>query len=357
MQEISLDELDSQSRHLETVVDSTPLVDHWCSGPDWQIPVATAFAPDSERLILATEGQDGFALLSKYHDDQDTPMFGGMEPLWGFGTPILGRDPQAVATKLAAVLAARADWEVLFLPGMPVAEEPVGEPGEQTIHRPEPTVTLAVAVALSSLGQVGFAEGITRQVADLSQTAALGDGSKPESVSETESGYERWLGRRTARFRRNLRQATARAESEGLTIEDAATDPDLFDRLIAIEHRTWKGHEGSGITTDEMSTMYRLMVDRLRASGRLLVYIARHKEADVGYILGGLRARRYRGLQLSYTDDGRHLSVGNLLQNHQLQQLDRANLADVYDLGMDFDYKRRWADRTQTSGTLVVHRR
>jgi CelD/BcsL family acetyltransferase involved in cellulose biosynthesis len=70
-----------------------------------------------------------------------------------------------------------------------------------------------------------------------------------------------------------------------------------------------------------------------------------------------VRGRRYRGLQLSYTEDARALSVGNLLQHHQLLELDRLNLADIYDLGMDFDYKRRWADRTETSLALIVDRR
>lgn len=352
MQEISLDELDALSPQVEAAVDATPLIDPWCSGPDWQIPVSAAFAPDADHLLLATADHDGFALLTRYKGQHY--MFGGMEPLWGFGTPIVGHNPYAVATEAAEALAKRDDWKTLFLTGMPVLNQPTDEELEAEDStwqpQPDPTVTLGIANGLASLGRIGLAEGITRRIADLrpSETGHGSDGPQ--------TGYEQWLDRRTARFRRNLRQATARAEAEDLTIEDAADDPDLFDRLLAIEHLTWKGQEESGITSTEMGSLYRTIIDRLRNSGRLHAHVARYRGADVGYILGGVRARRYRGLQLSYTDEARNLSVGNLLQDHQLRKLDAAQLADVYDLGMDFEYKKRWADRTQTSLTLVVHR-
>ena len=366
VQQISLIELDDRSVEVESAVDLTPSIDPWCSGPDWQIPVATAFASGAERLLLAGSGGEGFALLAKYRGRRG-PMLGGMEPLWGFGAPIFGRDPTAVATELAATLCDRRDWRTLFLAGMPAVtgngpdNEPAaggpaaGTGGDDSIGRDsgnrdgsgdtkvgvglESTVTMGIAFALSSLGQVGLAAGITRQVADLSH------------------GYEAWLSRRAARFRRNLRQATAKAGRVGLEIEDASHDPSLFDRMMAVEHRSWKGREHSGITSNEMSTMYRTMIGRLARRNRLNAHIATIDGVDVGYILGGVRARRYRGLQLSYSDDARHLSVGNLLQDHQLRELDRHGLADVYDLGMDFDYKRRWADRAETSVTVVVHRR
>ncbi|MGI9599074.1 MAG: GNAT family N-acetyltransferase, partial [Acidimicrobiales bacterium] len=273
------------------------------------------------------------------------PMWGGIEPLWGFGTPIIGPDPQRVATDLAAVLAERSDWTTIFLSGMPLSPHrsvPSDETAPESAGRtakPDPTVTLGIAFALSSLGQVGFAEGITRQIAD------IGD------------GYEQWLARRPSRFRRNLRQAGGKAEEAGVTIENASSDPALFDRLMAIENRSWKGREGSGITSVEMSAMYRMMIARLGDRGRLHAHVAGIEGRDVGYILGGVRGRRYRGLQISYVDEARKLSIGNLLQDHQLRLLGSENLADVYDLGMDFDYKRRWADRAETSLTIVVTRR
>jgi hypothetical protein len=190
-----------------------------------------------------------------------------------------------------------------------------------------------------------YGEGMTRRVADVSE------------------GYDQWLHARSSRFRRNLRQAEAKAADVGLNLVDSAGDDQLFNRLLTIEQQSWKGQDDSGITTPEMSTMYGMMIDRLRERDRLQAFVAQlpgsgtdNQPVDVGYILGGIRNRRYRGLQISFSGIHRDLSIGNLLQNHQLRHLTEHDLADVYDLGMDFEYKQRWADEAQTSITLMLHR-
>ncbi len=106
--------------------------------------------------------------------------------------------------------------------------------------------------------------------------------------------------------------------------------------------------------------MYELMIDRLRDRDRLEAHVARlpgdGETTDVGFILGGIRNRRYRGLQISFDADHAELSIGNLLQNQQLRRLADQDLADTYDMGMDFPYKQRWADSIERSVTLVLHR-
>ncbi len=352
MEQLTIEDLDRRWAEVEAAVDATPGIDPWCSGPDWQLPVSLGFAPAAPRLLLTTDDGRGFALLAGYRDADGSEVLSGLEPLWGFGSPILGPDPGSVGAELAAHLAAHPGgdpttdpvggratgrpWRTLLLPGLPPI--PRSTATVATADGPGHQTSLPLAMALSSLGRVGFAAGITRQLVD------LGD------------GYEAWLGRRSAKFRRNLRRAERTAAAAGLTIVDGADDPAVFDRLLAIERRSWKGRDGSGITGGAMTTMYRAMVDRLRARDRLLVKVAVLDGRDVGYILGGVRGRRYRGLQVSYTGEASDLSVGNVLQARQLAELDRCDLADVYDLGMDFGYKRRWADRAETSVMLVVER-
>lgn len=356
MEQLTIEDLDRRWADVETAVDATPGIDPWCSGLDWQIPVTLGFAPTATRLLLTTDDGQGFALLSSYRDPGGTQILSGLEPLWGFGSPILGPDPASIGSALATLLGSGPSsghidlpWQTIVLPGLPPISRPAtpapkrGPTGstssaERTGTSAGHDTSLPLALALSSLGRTGFAEGITRQLIDL------------------DDGYDTWLERRSPKFRRNLRRAERGAADAGLTIVDGADDPDVFDRLLAIEQRSWKGLDGSGITGDAMTVMYRTMVERLRAKERLLVHLAVLNGNDVGYILGGVRRRRYRGLQLSYTDDAANLSVGNVLQAHQLAELDRRDLADVYDLGMDFDYKRRWADRTETSIVLVIRR-
>ncbi len=364
MEQLTIEDLDRRWAEVETAVDATPGIDPWCSGLDWQLPVTLGFAPTATRLLLATDDGRGFALLASYRDPNGTQILSGLEPLWGFGSPIVGPDPGAIGSALATELGSAIGselgsgqstgagipdlpWQTMILPGLPPISQPTAptrrddqerRPGSPGGFDPGHHTSLPLAMALASLGRAGFAEGITRQLIDL------------------DDGYDAWLQRRSPKFRRNLRRAERQAAEAGLTIVDGADDPDIFDRLLAIEQRSWKGLDGSGITGDAMTVMYRTMVERLRARDRLLVHLAVLDGTDVGYILGGVRNRRYRGLQLSYTDDAANLSVGNVLQAHQLAQLDNRDLADVYDLGMDFDYKRRWADRAETSVVLVVQR-
>ncbi|MEZ5227644.1 MAG: GNAT family N-acetyltransferase [Acidimicrobiales bacterium] len=77
--------------------------------------------------------------------------------------------------------------------------------------------------------------------------------------------------------------------------------------------------------------------------------------SDVGYILGGVRDHRYRGLQLSYAAEAGSLSLGHLLQRHELHRMAADGVA-TYDMGMDMAYKQRMADRSMTSVMLVVRR-
>lgn len=315
---------------IEAAVDATPDIDPWCSGPDWVMAVNTGFAPDAEPFITRVDGPGGpgFALLCRYRAPGGELMIGGLEPLWGFACPLVGPDPSRVAAQTTAELATDPGWKVLVVPGLPVPVE-------------ANSLTMEVARSLARLGPVQATEGIIRQVADLG------------------AGHDAWFARRSSRFRQRLRQAQRRATAAGLEVIDLtrgpAPDPEMvMERLLAIEAGSWKGQDDTGITSPEMEATYRAMVGHLAARGRLRALVARLDGVDVGYILGGVRAGRYRGLQISYRAEAAELSVGHLLQWHQIQALTQTGEATTYDLGMDLDYKRRWADRAEGSLNLVV---
>lgn len=311
---------------VEAALDETAEVDRWCSGPDWVLPVNAGFASKAETILLRSEVEPGgYALLARYQLEDGRVMVAGLEPLWGFASPLIGADIAALSAELCGYLAGLPDWDVLVLPGMPTPSGP-------------DSFAADVVRGLAPLGDVKAGDGIARQVADLS------------------AGFDAWLSRRSSRFRRNLRQAGRKAGEAELEIVDGGNDPLVFDRILAIEDSSWKGLADDGITTVEMSTTYRAMIDRLMANGRLRVRIATLAGRDVGYILGGVRAGRYRGLQISYAADVGSLSVGHLLQAEQLALLCDAGVL-AYDLGMDLGYKRRWADRAEPSLTLVIERR
>lgn len=315
----ALSQLDQRWRELEDLIDRTPGIDPWCSGPDWMLPVNDAFAPESSITVIDDDAS-GCALLARYDDLEHRGVISGLEPLWGFGCPVIGPDPAAVARRMATELAKRDDWDRLTLPG-------IGGDGQMLRQ---------IGMALLDLGNVGVAEGIIRQLADL-------------------DGADTWLARRPRNFRRNLRNALRRADDAGLVIEPLPYDDTTFGRILDIEQRGWKGKEETGITSPSMMAFYDVMLRRLAARGRLRIYVALLDGVDVGFIVGGIRGATYRGLQLSYVEEVAHLSVGHILQWHQIQQLCEEQVA-IYDLGMDMDYKARWADRSAPSLVLVVDR-
>jgi CelD/BcsL family acetyltransferase involved in cellulose biosynthesis len=106
-----------------------------------------------------------------------------------------------------------------------------------------------------------------------------------------------------------------------------------------------------------MARFYRALAVRFGPVGGLRGGFARLGGVDVGYILGAVRGDTYRGLQLAHDQAVAPLSVGNLLQWHQLVAVADEGVAR-YDLGMDMPYKVAWADErlALTTRTLVVVR-
>lgn len=324
MHRLELDQLETLAPEVQCAISRTPGIDPWCSGLDWVVPVHRAFAPESDPLLLTSRerpGHEQFALLSRYRADTGEGLIAGLEPLWGFACPLLGSDHATNAGSLAAHLVDDTDWQTLALPGLPA----------------DRSLILSIARPLASLGDVGLQEGITRRIADLSQ------------------GPDAWLERRQPKFRRNLRNAQRRARTGGVDFDIADRSPDVYERIVAIEQRSWKGAQGDGITAPEMQAFYRSMTQRLRADDSLRCVIATRDGSDIGYILGGSRQGRYRGLQLSYTQDAAALSLGHLLQLHEIRRMS-ADGVTIYDMGMDMEYKARMADTTMTSAMLVVRR-
>lgn len=310
---------------LERAVDQTPSIDRWCSGPDWVYSAAAAFSPMSKTVLLEHPGA-GFALLAKHTLDDGGLVLAGMEPLWGFASPVFGQDLAAVAESLSRWLQADPSWGRLVLPGLP-------EDG---------TLLRTLARPLSRIGELGVAEGITRQVIDLSD------------------GHDAWLQSRRPSFRRNLRNASRRAADVGMTFCSLDESPgitagEVFDRIHTIESKSWKGKDGDGITSPDMAAFYTRLIDRLLERGRLRMTVAQIDGRDVGYIIGGIRQGRYRGLQLSYVQEHRSLSISHLLQRHQVTELASSGV-ETYDMGMDMEYKQRWANRQETSVVLVLDR-
>ena len=70
-------------------------------------------------------------------------------------------------------------------------------------------------------------------------------------------------------------------------------------------------------------------------------------------LFGGLFGKTYRGLQFSFDDRYAELSLGNLCQLEEIRRLSDDGV-EIYDLGTEVPYKKRWGDRVFTTSCLVV---
>lgn len=186
----------------------------------------------------------------------------------------------------------------------------------------------------------------------------FGGEERARSRASFEGQADGYLSRRTRVFRRNLRQGERRAANAGVTFEviDRRTPEATLARLHRIEQQSWKGLDGSGIEGPDMAMLYAYLVPRLHEQSALRVCVAIDGDGnDIGFIFGGVRDGTYRGLQLSFTESARALGVGNMLQWHEIQRLCQENL-HTYDIGMDMEYKRLWAEDLFTTRLLIVQR-
>jgi len=315
---IDADELPLAARAWDAAVDRTPGADEFCAASPWSFSAAASF-PEAEPPIVLTDGSSFAGLRARVGDD-GARLLVGLDPVWGFATPAVGHPIVA-----ARLLAARLELE-------------------------------AHDVAVVT-GQREDGIGLRCLVQVLGERRRLLRGPVEQRLqADLRGGVDAWWGRRSSRFRQRLRRLRAEAEAAGVEVVDCSALPpdEAIDRVLAVESSGWKGEEGTGLTSPELAEFYRRLAWRLAAGDQLRLLLARRDGRDVGYVLGGVRGRTYRGLQLGYATDVAPLGIGHVLQLHLIEALAGTGV-DTYDMGMDMPYKHRWADHVdETFAVLVV---
>jgi CelD/BcsL family acetyltransferase involved in cellulose biosynthesis len=304
-------DFEGEQPEVERTALATEGIDPFCSSPDWMFAAREAWDPDAEPWIWRTEGGylcflgERIGLLRVL-----TPF----DRMWGYSCPVLGNGASGILA-----LMAEAGCDLAIVTGL----------------RRGAKNWMALLDALESSCELGVGEPQRRWQASL-------------------DGY--WE-RRTRKLRQEVRRIRGRAEERGLRIEEAAGTADgLYRRILAVEHRSWKGPKRTGLMNGEMRRFYAVLLRRLHAHGRLRLRFARLDGNDVGYIAGGVIGDQYRGLQFSFDDRYRDLAPGNLMQAAEIDALIAEGFR-VYDLGIDIPYKARWADERVETSTLIIRPR
>ncbi len=314
---VEADQLDLIARAWDAAVDRTPDADEFCASSIWSFAAASSF-PEHDAPVVVGDGRS-FAGMRRATGEDGARLLLGLDPVWGFATPMVGHPVQA-----ARLLAARLTLD-------------------------EHDVAVVTGQRTDGIGL----QCLVRVLGD--RHRLLQGPTELRLQADLSSGLEPWLARRSSRFRQRLGQIRRRADAAGIEVVDcSALPPDVaLDRILDVEVRSWKGEAGTGLASGSLAGFYRRMAWRLAAGDQLRLLFARQGDRDVGYVLGGIRGRTYRGLQLSYDARLADHGIGHLLQIHQLESLAGTGI-DVYDLGMDMPYKRRWTDRVVETFAVLV---
>lgn len=333
MDPLDLEELAARADLFDRAVLASPGIDRFCSSSSWVLPAARALMAPGRPWIFF--GPAGYLATVIRRGDGGRRMVQALELAWGLACPLVGPVPAPLAAAAAEVLAERErDWDLVLLSGLPVGS----------------TLLDAALAQLSARYAVGLGPVTRRHVASLA------------------GGLDGFLARRPRTLRKGLRQARRRAADAGVVFTPqaalgAAAAAGLYDRILAIERRSWKGRSGAGFDREPMRSFYQRMVLRLAERGQLRCFIAETEGGvpnggrDLAFVLGAVFGDTYRGLQFSFDDEERRLGLGNLAQVHQIASLaEREPAVTRYDLGTGGDYKRAWAEQVQDSVVLVARR-
>lgn len=333
--------------HWDDLATKTFGIDQWCSQLPWQRSVDTAFGhrfteeepeegfDDSNGVeraesvvandVIQIEEQWAFAFRQRSLTDGTQALL-PLDSVWAFASPFVIARTTSIATNASEAtqsLLSTPGWRVAFVTGL----------------QQESVTFKVVAESFYRFARVVEGESTVRCAASL------------------EAGFDAYLSRRPRSFRRNLRAAQRLAEREGIVFQTADVDrpTQTMQRLQSIEHQSWKGLLESGIVAPDMAALYQLLIRDLHTSHGLRVCFAQRDGVDIGFIVGGVLGATYRGLQLSFVEEARAISVGNLLQAHEIERLCNEGV-ERYDLGMDMPYKRLWSDGLMTTTPMVVLR-
>jgi CelD/BcsL family acetyltransferase involved in cellulose biosynthesis len=323
MNRLTLAEFRSRRAAYDEAVAATGGLCGFCSGSAWQLAayehLRDGAGADRREWIYEREG----AWLLFAESDR-RGLYLPFEAAWMFGAPLAGgvEEARALLVDAAAAEASR-----------------VGNPS---------------AFFIGGLVRGGPMHAALRSLASRSRVCRDHPGTDVMMIDLGE-GLEAWLGRRSRKFRRTLREATG--DLEGLEIVDLSReDPAvLFERLLAIQRKTYKWREGTDIfQIPGYAAFYRRLLEDLHRSGGLRALVARRDGTDLAHLFGGVKGDVFRGLQMSYVEEARDLALGNRLQFENLRRCAGEGIV-TYDLGMHAPYKERWADRAESRvGVLWV---
>jgi len=322
MQQLDSTGFQQQAQEYNAAVAAFEGIDPYCSRTDWILPFHASFTPLAPLHIWREN--DSFVVLAQGPPAEEKQLFSSVDSMWGFATALVGGHSPRM---LGSICRDSLQSGHLILYGLP----------NDSI----------------------FLDAVASRTASTHRAFLLNSVSRCEA--SLQGGMEGFFSRRSSKFRVNMRRAVKLVADAGVLFRcidrvPADTVTGFYAELLAIESRSWKGQSGEGADQPPMKDFYRHMFERIGPAGLLRVIVAELDGQPIGYLHGACVQGRFRGLQFSFDDRYRALSLGNVLQLKMLEWLCREH-AGIYDLGMPVPYKKKWAELEHQTQTVYLRPR
>ena len=302
-------------------------IDCFCSSSAWGLSVQEAFNPEAVPYFL--KGSAGYVALFPQIMPQWGRMLLPLDASWFLACPLVSIEPKRLLSELHTALSdGTLAWDSCLLSGLTQ-----GSPLFMDVVRQFTTGNFKLFQGPS----------VTRRIGDL------------------RGGLDAYFKRRSARFCKNLRRTHRQVTSADIRFQwwhDPLTNDQqeaIFERIMRVESNSWKGQTGVGVDAGGMRSFYKRLMARQAQPGILRIGFALQNGEDIGYILGGVMGRLYRGYQFSFKQEFSTLSLGNWMQQQAIEALCREGVL-FYDLGTDMAYKEKWADIAYETISLIIAR-
>lgn len=318
---MSADEYDFT--RFDELLEVTPGVDVFCSSSRWAESARNAFKAYAPLVVY--EAGNARALFTPSLSAEGPNILVPMDSTWMLGSPIASASPTLEIDPLVEMMCCdRGNIDFILISG---------------VSQDSLTFRAIISAFLVRRVRVSLGSQIERCVADISQ------------------GVEPWLMRRSAKFRASIRRSERVAKERGIrfvSIPPASFGESIFRVFLELEARSWKGAQATGIAEASMAAFCRGVMDRTRDEEMTRGLIAFSGSEVVGFAFGAVMDCRYRGVQMSYDARFREDGLGNAIQLALMESLAQEGVR-AYDLGSVMPYKRRWADFTDATATIVVN--
>lgn len=311
----------------ENLAGFTGQADPFCCAPVWNLSYHAIFTP--KRRVFYETFDNSALIFGEYLSPRGETIYAPLEESWLFGQPLLGdSSPELLGLCLKDLLAEQAGKKVIFcISGMQ----------DGSYHAMRLFRLFSPHYRFYKIG------GFTQARASLA------------------GGLDGWLANRSANHRAKLRKAARKGAQAGVEFTRARPGPGeaakIYERMLAIEERSWKGQAHNGMSDSPSREFYGYMIRKLAESGNALVIFATQDGTDLGFIFGGLLGACYRGQQFSYIQAAAPLSIGNLMQMEKVRWLCELG-ASFYDMGTctgpRMDYKLHWTEIFREAQTWVL---